>query len=60
MLSERSFRSKHSVYYIKGVRAKFFYLIEQALANGDRVEKLSLKDGDRRYYDYEKKRWLKC
>lgn len=57
-LDERAFSSKHSVYYVNGIVVKSFHVLQIAVDEKRPVEKLDKKTGQRRYLDYEQRKWL--
>lgn len=57
-ISERSFNSKHSAYYIDGTLIKNYEDIQKGLSDKRLIEKLDMKTGDRRYLDFKKEKWL--
>ncbi|OME54024.1 hypothetical protein BSK59_15700 [Paenibacillus odorifer] len=59
MISERSFASKRSVYYIEGVVSKIFDDVRKAMDEGKLVEKLDKQTGQRRYYNQSERKWLR-
>lgn len=59
MLSGKATISKHISYYVDGKLCKTLEGVKDALDSKLQVEKLDKRSGDRRYYDYDKNKWLK-
>ncbi|WCK57590.1 hypothetical protein PP175_26355 (plasmid) [Aneurinibacillus sp. Ricciae_BoGa-3] len=54
-----SLESKRKVYYVDGVLVKTFEALQKGADERRRIESFDKTTGERRYLDYEERKWFK-